>query len=142
MVRKLHKIRRTIPICKYGCGQPVKRGVAGKFNNYLHGHNGRNQSSNSGQFKKGNKCGKGRAEGSRNKVTIAAMNIIKGEEEALSRRAIESTLNGSTQLLQFCLVRLIPPPPKDSIVKLEGMPTCDNIQSSVASFFVCIKEVS
>ena len=112
MARKLHRIKQASALCECGCGQEVKRSVTtGIWNKYIHGHNGRNQSSNNGQFKKGNKCGKGRAEGSRNKVTIAAMNIITGEEEALSRRAIDSALNGNTQMLQFCLSRILPPAP-------------------------------
>ena len=68
------------------------------------------------------------------------MNIITGEEEALSRRAIESALNGNTQMLQFCLSRILPPPPKDTIVKLDGMPECDDIESSITlSSFVLPK---
>jgi hypothetical protein len=57
----------------------------------------------------GNKFSKGRPAGSRNKVSIAAMNLLKDEEEALSRKAIDSALNGNTQMLQFCLSRLLPP---------------------------------
>ncbi|MCB2215113.1 MAG: hypothetical protein KQH59_03545 [Desulfobulbaceae bacterium] len=59
------------------------------------------------------------------------MNLIKGEEEALSRRAIESALNGNVQMLQFCLSRILPPPPKDNVVKLDGMPVCKDVSSSV-----------
>ena len=142
MARKLRKMKQSKPLCECGCGQQVKRSVVtGSWNNYLHGHNSRS-SSNSGKFKSGNKCGKGRAEGSRNKVTIAAMNIISGEEEALSRRALESALNGITQMLQFCLSRILPPPPKDQIVKLNGMPVCKDIESSVALSSFVLKSLA
>jgi hypothetical protein len=119
------------PLCSCNCGQFVERSkVTGKWNKYLHGHNSRS-STNNAKFKPGNTCGKGRPEGSRNRVSINAMNLLKDEEQALSRRAIESALNGNVQMLQFCLSRILPPPPKDVAVKLEGMPVCKDIQSSV-----------
>ncbi len=96
----------------------------------MHGHNSRSASNNR-KFLPGNKFGKGRPEGSRNKCSISAMNLLKGEEETLSRRAIDSALNGNTQMLQFCLSRILPPPPKDVAVKLEGIPECRDVQSSV-----------
>jgi len=126
------RILKTAPLCECGCGRETQRSkITNTWNRFLHGHNSRSSSNNENKFKHGNKSGKGRAEGSRNKVTIAAMNIISGEEEALSRRAIESALHGNTQMLQFCLSRILPPPPKDSIVKLNGMPKCVDIESSV-----------
>ena len=125
------KQNEQAPICECGCGQPVERSkVANRWNRYVQGHNSRS-SSNNNKFKPGNRLGKGRPEGSRNKVSINAVNLIKGEEEALSRRAIESALNGNTQMLQFCLSRILPPPPKDTIVKLKGMPECRNVESSI-----------
>ncbi len=127
----MKKIIRA-PLCACGCGQRVKKSKAtGKWNRYVHGHNSRSSTNNENKFKPGNKFGRGRPEGSRNKVSINAINLIKGEEEALSRRAIETALGGNTQMLQFCLSRILPPPPKDSVVKLKGMPECKDIESSV-----------
>ncbi len=40
-------------------------------------------------FEKGNKLGKGRPQGSRNKVTLAVDDLLNGEAEALTRKAIE-----------------------------------------------------
>ncbi len=129
-MRKLRKIKAP-PMCECGCGQSVtKSKVTGKWNKFLQGHNSR-LSSNSEKFKKGNKFGKGRAEGSRNKVSINAMNLLKDEEGALSRRAIDSALNGNVPMLQFCLSRILPPPPKDVPVNLADMPKCTDMKSSV-----------
>lgn len=130
----------SAPLCACNCGMPVSRSqVTGKWNKYIHGHNSRS-SSNNAKFKHGNKCGKGRHQGSRNRVSEAAINLLKNEEQALSRRAIDSALNGNTQMLQFCLSRILPPPPKDTAVKLKGMPVCNDIQSAEAlSSFVLEK---
>lgn len=117
------------PLCECNCGQSVQRSkTTGKWNKFVHGHNSRS-STNNAKFKPGNKCGKGRPEGSRNKVSISAMNLLKDEEIALSRRAIESAMNGNVQMMQFCLSRILPPPPKDEAIKLDGMPVCDDMNS-------------
>ena len=124
---KIIQKSETPPLCQCNCGQPVKRNkVTGEWNKFVHGHNSRS-TSNNGCFKPGNKFGKGRPEGSRNKVTISAMNLLKNEEEALSRKAVQSALSGNVQMLQFCLSRILPPVPKDTPVKLDGMPKCENL---------------
>lgn len=119
------------PLCECNCGQTVERSkLNGQWNKYVHGHNVKSPNNN-GKFKIGNKFGKGGPEGSRNKVSVNAMNLLKDEEQALSRKAIESALDGNTQMLQFCLSRILPPPPKDVPVRLEGMPKCKDIASSI-----------
>jgi hypothetical protein len=131
------------PLCKCLCGQPVGRCKrTGRWNTYLHGHSSKNNASNSGKFKPGNKFSKGRPAGSRNKVSINAMKLLKDEEKALSRKAIESAMNGNTQMLQFCLSRLLPPPPKDTPVRLSGMPVCNDVKSSVALSSFILKQLS
>lgn len=131
-MKRIIKEQDAPPLCDCNCGQPVHRSkVTGQWNKFVHGHNSRS-SSNNAKFKPGNKCGKGRAEGSRNRVTISAMNLLKDEEHALSRTAIESALNGNVQMLQFCLSRILPPPPKDEAIKLDGMPVCADMSSAQA----------
>ena len=128
-IKKQHSTDNP-PLCACGCGQHVTRSkVTREWNKYLHGHNSRS-SSNDAKFKTGNKFGKGRPEGSRNRVTISSINLLKDEERALTRRAIESAMNGNVQMLQFCLSRLLPPPPKDEVIKLEGLPPCDDLKSA------------
>ena len=70
------------------------------------------------------------------------MNLLKDEELALSRKAIESAMNGNTQMLQFCLSRLLPPPPKDTPVRLSGMPVCNDVKSSAALSSYILKQMS
>jgi len=130
-MKRIIKKSEAPPLCQCHCGLPVEKSKAtGQWNLYVHGHNSRS-STNNAKFKPGNKYGKGRPEGSRNRVSVSAMNLLKDEEQALSRRAIELAQNGNVQMLQFCLSRILPPPPKDEAVKLEGMPKCEDIQSSV-----------
>ena len=129
---KIRKLNSTDvpPQCACGCGQSVSRSkITREWNKFLHGHNSKS-SSNNAKFKPGNKFGKGRPEGSRNRVTISAMNLIKGEEIALTRKAIEMARNGNPAMLQIFLSRILPPQPKDELIKLEGLPSCNDLQSA------------
>ena len=51
----------------------------------------------------------GRPKGSRNKATLAAQELLDGEAEALSRKAIELAMDGDTVALRLCLERIAPP---------------------------------
>ena len=52
---------------------------------------------------------RGRTQGSRNKVTLAVENLLGGEAEALTSKAVELALDGDTTALRLCLERLCPP---------------------------------
>jgi hypothetical protein len=45
----------------------------------------------------------------RNKATEAAEELLEGEAEALTRRAVELALEGEASALRLCLERIIPP---------------------------------
>lgn len=45
----------------------------------------------------------------------------------MTRRAIELAENGNVQMLRFVLSRLLPPPPEDELLKLEELPSCDDL---------------
>jgi hypothetical protein len=62
-----------------------------------------------GRFKPGNKAGKGRPQGSRNKATIALQALLDAEGEQITRKAIELAISGDTGALRLVLERLIPP---------------------------------
>ena len=62
-----------------------------------------------GKFAPGNKLGKGRPQGSRNKASLAVDALLEGEAEALTRKAIDTALEGDTTALRLCLERLCPP---------------------------------
>jgi len=60
-------------------------------------------------FLPGNRHGKGRPAGSRNKATIALQELLDGEGAAITRKAIELATAGNERALRLCLERLIPP---------------------------------
>src|SRR3954454_2767303 len=58
-----------------------------------------------GTFRPGNP---GRPLGARNRATLAAMVLLEGEAEALTRRYVELALAGDTTAMRLCLERLLP----------------------------------
>lgn len=50
----------------------------------------------------------GRKAGSRNRATLAAEALLDGEAEALTRKAIETALEGDTTALRIVLERILP----------------------------------
>jgi len=59
-----------------------------------------------GTFAAGNP---GKPKGSRHRATLAALELLDGEAEALSRKAVELALEGDTTALRLCLERIAPP---------------------------------
>ena len=57
--------------------------------------------------KSGNPAGK--APGTRHKATQAALALLEGEGEALTRKAVQMALAGDTTALRLCLERIAPP---------------------------------
>ena len=51
----------------------------------------------------------GRRVGSRNKKTLAAMALLEGEAEGLTRKAVELAMRGDPTALRLCLERVLPP---------------------------------
>lgn len=60
-------------------------------------------------FQPGNNLGKGRPAGSRNKATLALEEMLEGEAEAITRKAIELAKNGDQAAMRLVVERLIPP---------------------------------
>jgi len=60
----------------------------------------------SGRFAEGNP---GRPQGARHKATRAAMALLDGEAEALTRQAVTMALGGDGMALRLCLERIAPP---------------------------------
>jgi hypothetical protein len=69
----------------------------------------------SGRFTSGNP---GRPRGARHKATEAALALLDGEAEALTRQAVTMALDGDATALRLCLER-IAPPRKDAPVTFE-----------------------
>jgi hypothetical protein len=66
-----------------------------------------------GTFRPGNP---GRPPGTRNKATLAALALLEGEAEALTRRCVELALAGDPTALRLVLDRLLP---KGRVIRLD-----------------------
>ena len=51
----------------------------------------------------------GKPKGARHKATQAALALLDGEAEALTRKAVETALSGDMAALRLCLERIAPP---------------------------------
>jgi hypothetical protein len=56
-------------------------------------------------FEKGNP---GKPKGARHRITVTAEQLLAGEAEALTRRAIEMALDGKVEAMRLCLERVMP----------------------------------
>lgn len=90
--------------------------------------NRKNGRKTDGTFTKGNP---GKPRGARHKATQAALALIDGEGEALTRKAIDMALAGDTIALRLCLERLAPPR-KDAPVRLE-LPPMEGAEHAAAA---------
>jgi hypothetical protein len=52
---------------------------------------------------------RGRAQGSRHRVSAAVQNLLEGEGEAHTRKCIELAMAGDITALRLCLDRILPP---------------------------------
>ena len=93
------------------------------------------------QFKPGQSGNpKGRPKGSRHKATIAALELLDGEAEALSRKAVDLALEGDTTALRLCLER-IAPPRKDAPVSFP-LPEMENAGDALTAINHIVQAVS
>lgn len=97
--------------------------------------------SRSGQFKPGQSGNpKGKPKGARHKATLAALELLDGEAEALSRKAVELALEGDTTALRLCLER-IAPPRKDAPVSFE-LPEMQTANDALAAINAIVQAVA
>ena len=86
-----------------------------------------------GKFAPGAEPGPGRPQGSRNKTTQAVEEMLEGEVEGLTRKAIELAMGGDMQALRLCMERLCPPRKDRPIsVKLPKMKTAKDTSKAIA----------
>ncbi len=99
------------------------------------GNNGRNTD---GKFAKGNP---GKPKGARHRATQAVQELLEGEAELLTRKAVEVALSGDVSALRLCLERLAPPmkssPIKFSIPEIKGV---DALSPAAASIIEDVSE--
>jgi Family of unknown function (DUF5681) len=72
-------------------------------------------------FAPGNKLGRGRPRGSRNKTTLAVEEMFGEHAEALVKKCIVMAMQGDTVAMRLCIERLMAPP-KQSPVKFKLPP--------------------
>ena len=79
----------------------------------------------------------GRRRGSKNRTTLVAEALLKGEEVALVRKAIELAKGGDTQMLKFLLDRILP---KERSVRID-LPAMERADDAVDALGVIINAV-
>jgi len=82
----------------------------------------------------------GRPRGSRNKTTLAAIALLDGEAEALTRTAIEKALEGDMAALRLCLERIVPPA-RSRAVEID-LPPFETTQDIVAATGAVVNAVA
>ena len=90
-----------------------------------------------GTFAHGNP---GRPKGTRLKVTRAVEELLEGEAEKISRKAIDLALEGDTTALRLCLER-IAPPKKDAPVEFD-LPPISNASEAASAAAAILSAVS
>jgi hypothetical protein len=59
-------------------------------------------------FQAGNKFGRGRPRGSRNKASLAAQALLEGHSEAIVKKCMYMALSGDSVAMRLCIERLLP----------------------------------
>lgn len=96
-----------------------------------------NGRSTDGTFTTGNS---GRPKGARNRTTIAVLELLDGQAEALTQRAVELALAGDTVALRLCMDR-IAPPKKDAPVAF-SLPTMNCAKDAAEAAGAVLQAVS
>jgi hypothetical protein len=87
-----------------------------------------------GRFKPGNKLGKGRPAGSRNKATLAADALLDGEGLELTRVCIEAAKGGDMTAMRLCLERAVPVRRGRPVTfKLPPIERAEDVQKAIAA---------
>ena len=73
-------------------------------------------------FEPGNKFGRGRPRGSRNRRNLKALHLMEEHSESLMRKALVLALQGDISMLRMFVDRLVPRV-KDLPVKVDSLPT-------------------
>lgn len=90
-----------------------------------------------GTFAPGNP---GRPHGTRHRITRAVEELLEGEAEGLTRKAVELALGGDTTALRLCLER-IAPARKDTPVRFD-LPSMECAQDAAEAAQAILKAVS
>ena len=91
----------------------------------------------SGKFAEGNP---GKPKGARHKTTRAVEELLQGEAEGLTRKAVNLALEGDTTALRLCLER-IAPPRKDTPVEFD-LPSMQSASEAAEAAQAVLQAVS
>lgn len=89
-------------------------------------------------FASGNKFGRGRPRGSRNKTTLLAQELLESYSEPVVKKCLQKALMGEDKALQICMDRILPVR-RDLPVKLGKVPVRTAADVSKASEIVLQK---
>ena len=91
-----------------------------------------------GRFAAGNT---GRPAGARNRTTMAVLELLDGQAQALTQRAVELALAGDTTALRLCIERLAPPR-KDAPVEftLPAMKTAHDAAQAAGAVLAAVAD--
>ncbi len=94
-----------------------------------------------GTFAQGNPGGPGRPEGSLNRATLIAQELLDGEAEGLTRKAIELAKSGDMAALRLCMERIVPTK-KSRSVKLDRphIKSTDDVLAAQAVTFAAMAD--
>jgi hypothetical protein len=101
-----------------------------------------NKKTNQGRWAKGTSGNQaGRPAGSRNKATEALQQLLEGEAERITRKAIDLALDGDLTAIRLCMERLLPPR-KDRPVQVDLPPieTVGQVSLAMATVSRAISE--
>lgn len=84
----------------------------------------------------------GKPKGCRHKATRAALELLDGEVEALTRKCIEKAMEGETAALKLCLERLVPPMKERPIQTKLKLPAKVTTQNAPEVFAMILKAVA
>ena len=81
----------------------------------------------------------GKPKGCRHRNTLAALALLDGEAEALTRRAVELALGGDIQALRLCLERIVAPT-RDRPIKINipAVQTALDLPRVIAAIMVAV----
>jgi hypothetical protein len=83
-------------------------------------------------FEPGNKFGRGRPRGSRNRTTVLAQQLLESHAEPVVRKALMMAIQGDTTAMKLCMDRILPVR-HDQPVKLGSLPTATAADVSKAT---------
>jgi hypothetical protein len=92
-----------------------------------------------GKFAPGHVGGPGRPPGSRNKATLAVQELLDGQAEAITQKAVDLALEGDIAALKLCLERICPPRKERAVdVALPALESTEDAARSVAAILAAV----